>query len=218
MNKPTLRAVETDGKPTDDNAIPKPPGFDLERYRSKRAKTIDGVATLRGMLPVYKLAAAKDFVRLHPDEDRYWTPELCFVNVPTEGIKEGTLHLIDEDIAERFLPAASIQRYRLALASKPYDKFFLCMVPSQNLDNNWNSTALMACQQAKQKWTQAHSRKAENVDAYKINYARDPDAFPDIGWPSVSLGTLIETTFAGRLVNDENHPALRRLIGARQEI
>jgi hypothetical protein len=201
-----------------DPTIKKPPSFDLDRYRSKRTKTIEGVETLRGILPVHKLSAAKDFVRLHPDEERYWSPELCFVNVPTEGIKEGTLHLIDEDLAERFLPSASILRFRLALASKPYDKFFLCMVPSQNLDNNWNSTSLMACRKAQTQWTQALSRKEENIEAYKINFARDHDAFPEVNWPSVSLGTLIETTFAGRMVNEENHPALRRLIGARQEI
>ena len=35
-----------------------------------------------------------------------------------------------------------IKRQRLALASKPHDVFFLCIVPSQNLDNSWNATAL----------------------------------------------------------------------------
>ena len=38
-------------------------------------------------------------MRLHPDEDAYWSPELCFVNVPIKGQKRDTLHLIDEELA-----------------------------------------------------------------------------------------------------------------------
>jgi hypothetical protein len=201
----------------DDKKIPKPEGFDLDRFKSKRTKTIAGVETLRGILPVHKLAAAKDFVRTHPD-DAYWSDELCFVNVPTEGVKEGTLHLIDEDVAEKFLPSARIERYRLALATKPYDKFFLCTVPSQNMDNNWNATSATACDKAKTNWTMATSRKEENIDAYKIGFAVDNDAFPVPKWPTITFNVLLETTFAGRTILDENHPALKRLIGARQDV
>ena len=56
------------------------------------------------------------------------------MNVPTKGQKHDTLHLIEEELAMRFLPSARILRMRLALATKPYDVFFLCQVPSQNLD------------------------------------------------------------------------------------
>lgn len=42
----------------------------------------------------------------------------------------------------------------LACTTKPYDAFFLCQVPSVNLDNDWNSTALKACVQAKTHWGQ----------------------------------------------------------------
>ena len=36
---------------------------------------------------------------------KYWSPELCFVNVPIKGQKRDTLHLIDEDLAMRYLPS-----------------------------------------------------------------------------------------------------------------
>ena len=72
-------------------------------------------------------------MRLHPDEETYWSHELCFVNVPIKGQKRDTLHLIDEDLAMRYLPSGKIQRFRLALATKPFDVFFLCHVPSRNL-------------------------------------------------------------------------------------
>jgi hypothetical protein len=174
------------------------------------------VETLQTALPIDSIAQAKDFVRLHPDEENYWSDELCFVNVPVKGQKRDTLHLIDEELAMRFLPSAKILRFRLALASKPYDTFFLCRVPTRNLDNGFNSTSLAGCEQAKHLWTQVTSRKEEGVESYKVDKAKDPDAFPEPKWPTQSLDELIGSTFDGRMITSEDHPALLRLIGARQ--
>ena len=85
--------------------IAKPSTFSLEKFKSKRAATVANVETLQTGLPHHNIAQAKDFVRLHPDEETYWSPELCFVNVPIKGQKRDTLHLIDEDLAMRYLPA-----------------------------------------------------------------------------------------------------------------
>ena len=118
----------------------------------------------------------------------------------------------------QYLPAKRIKRHRLALASKPHDNFFLCIVPSQNLDNSWNATALKACEKAKTLWVQVSSRKEEGVEGYKIDLARDPDAFPDPKWPSRTLEELIEITFRSVTIETDDHPALLRLIGARQNL
>ena len=111
--------------------IPKPSGFSLEGFRSTAADTVAGVEALQTGLPVHSIAAAKDFVRLHPNEAEYWSPELCFVQVPIQGQKGDTLHLINEKLAMKYLPSARIQRFRLALASKPGDVFFLAIVPTR---------------------------------------------------------------------------------------
>ncbi len=71
---------------------------------------------------------------------------------------------------------------------------------------------------AKTSWVQATSRKDEGVDSYKIDHARDQDAFPPPKWPTQSLSELISVTFAGRMIDTEDHPALLRLIGAKQRI
>lgn len=197
-------------------SIAKPEGFDLDKFKSKRAAAAANVETLLTALPHHSIAQAKDFVRLHPHEENYWSSELCFVNVPIKGSKRDTLHLIVEDIAMRFLPSAKILRFRLALATKPYDVFFLCQVPTQNRDNTFNASNIAACEQAKMLWVLVTSRKEEGVDAYKVDHARDPDAFPEPRWPTQSLKNLIESTFAGRMIEGEDHPGLLRLIGARQ--
>jgi hypothetical protein len=46
--------------------------------------------------------------------------------------------------------------------------------------------------------------------------ARHHDAFPEPKWPTQTLDELIEKTFAGRMVDREDHPALLRLVGAKQ--
>jgi hypothetical protein len=190
--------------------------FSLDRFKSKHGATLANVETLLTALPHGSISQAKDFVRLHPDEEKYWSPELCFVNVPVKGQKRDTLHLIDEELAMRFLPSARILRFRLALASKPNDAFFLCEVPSQNLDNSWNSSNLDACQQAKSFWIQATSRRDEGVDGYKVDFARDADAFAPPQWPKQSLNQIIGATFNGNLtILSETHAGLLRLIGAK---
>jgi hypothetical protein len=204
----------------EENSVPiaKPGEFNLDKFKAKRAAAVANVETLPSALPVHNMAAAKDFVRVHQDEEKYWSDELCFVEVPIKGQKHNTLHLIDEDLALQFLEAGEIKRFRLALATKPGDVFFLCGVPTQNLDNAWNISNLEACEKAKTLWTKATSRKGEGVEGYKITYARDPQSFSDPKWPTQSLGELIARAFAGRMIEAEEHPALLRKIGAKQSL
>ena len=89
---------------------------------------------------------------------------------------------------------------------------------TRNLDNLWNATNLEACEKAMTQWTMVSSRKDEGVENYKVTMAKDLDAFPEPKWPAQSLTTLIERTFVGRIITTANHPALLRLIGAKQSM
>lgn len=197
-----------------DRPIPKPEKFALSKFKSSRAATIANVVTLQSALPVHSLAQAKDFVRLHPTE---WTDELCFVNVPIKGAPRDTKHLILEDLAQKFLSSRQIIRHRLALATKPLDRFFLCEVPSMNLDNTWVASNLQACETAKTQWTMAISRKDGGVDSYLVKLADDQDAFPLPNFGSQSIDELIAFSFAGRMIETPDHPGLLRLRGRKVE-
>lgn len=208
-------ATETSTAP----GIAKPAAFDLNRFKSKRGSTPASIGTLLTGLPHYPISDARDFVRLHPNEDEFWSFELCFVSIPVKGEKRDLLHLIDDDIAGAYLPPKKVQRFRLALGTKPHDVFFLAHVPTQNLDNSWNATNLDACEKAKLRWVQATSLKAEGIDKYKINYTKDEDPFPEPRWPTQTLAELITVTFAdGRMIDREDHPGLLRLLGAKQSL
>ena len=189
----------------------------LERFRSKTPTELANVETLLEALPVHSIAQAKDFVRLQPQDE--WTFELGFVNVPVKGQKRDTLHLIDETVAHaNGVDGGRLIRHRLALGSKPHGVFFLCVVPSQNIDNPWVSSNISACDRAVDAWVSVASRRAENKEGYKCTYARDADAFPAVIWPQQSVWQLIEISFAGRMIMDahvagQGAEALARLTG-----
>jgi hypothetical protein len=86
MSKPTLRDVNADSNAEPEvTSIKKPEDKpSLDKFKSKKEPTAK-VATLPTDLPILKIADAKDYVRLHPDVDNYWSAELCFVNVPIKG-------------------------------------------------------------------------------------------------------------------------------------
>jgi hypothetical protein len=176
-----LQAVEKTEAPEENGTpltIAKPSGgFDLNKFKSKQSASIANIETLPTSLPVHNMAAAKDFVMVHWDEVNYWSDELCFVSVPIKGQKHNTLHLITEDLALQFLEAGEVLRFRLALATKPGDVFFLCEVPTQNLDNSWNVSNLDGCEQAKALWTKAVSRKAKVSKAIRLASPATPKVF-----------------------------------------
>ena len=138
--------------------------------------------------------------------------------MPIKGQKGNTLHLINEELALRYLPNTRIQRFRLALATKPHDNFFLCHVPSDNLDNLWNQDNLDACEKAKTAWVIAISKRKEGGEGYRTSFAQDPDFAPQPNWPPQSIDELIHKTFADYMIQTADHPGLLRLIGAKPKL
>jgi hypothetical protein len=77
---------------------------------------------------------------------------------------------------------------------------------------------LEACEKAKTFWTKVTSRKSEGVENYKITFARDLDSFSDPQWPTQSIGELIARSFADRMIETDDHPALLRKVGGKQSL
>jgi hypothetical protein len=219
MTEPAKKMAPESSNEDESVSIPKPEAKDWSQFKSTRSKA--SVKALPTALTIKKISDARDFVRLHendapPEEGGYWSEELCFVLVPIKGQKEGKLHIIREDLAEKCLPRAQILRFRLALACDPDGRRFLCKVPSQNLDNKWNKSNLEACQHAKTKWTKATS-KDDGSEEYEISFPRDASAFADPEWPEQGFYELMGPTFEGGLsIMSEDHPSLLRLIGKKQ--
>ena len=187
-NKPTKASTPTKAakpiaadKPEDltekVTPIKKPSSFSLDKFKSKRAAAIANVETLLGRAAApQRLQEAKDFVRLHPDEENYWSPELCFVDVPIKGAEER--HAApDRRRTRAALPAGGkIKRFRLALATQAATTCSSSATcPSTNLDNSWNADqhrGLRAGQGALGQADQPHRMKASS--GYKIDFAPRP--------------------------------------------
>jgi hypothetical protein len=206
-------------KPTADiKPFPKPVNSFSARFKSKNAPSISGVATLLSALPIIKIGDVGDWTRLHPTVEEYWSDELCFVSVPVKGVNKPQLQIINDDLAVQYLSSKQIIRQRLALGAKPHDIFFLCLVPSRNMDNPWNATAFEACEKATTHWIQALSRKKEGVDGYLTKFSHDVNAFDEPNWPARTFDELLEATLKGFHIEDEKHPGLVRLIGGKQNL
>jgi hypothetical protein len=186
--------------------------FSLNKFKSN-APLLPGVSALLSALPILKLSEVGDYFRLYPHENLYWTDELYFVSVPIKGAKKDQLHLIDKNIATKYLEPKKILKFRLALATKPYDIFFLARVPTRNLDNSWNESCFKACVESKVKWIEVFSRKEEGYDDYRIKPAIDQNFVPAPTWPTQTMEELLEPTFAGKAIETDDNPALYRLIG-----
>jgi hypothetical protein len=214
VEKPEAETPEAEAPVT----IAKPGVFSLKKFQTTGPASPANVKTLLPPLPIRSLKEVGDYVRLHPDEANYWSSELCFVNVPVKGSKRDNLHIIDEELAKRYLPSAQIKRMRLALGATPNGVFFLCEVPTQNLDNPWNKTMLDCCESAKTLWTRADSRHAEGLEGYIKKTSEDKDFAPEPDWPTKSLDEIVGFSLEGRIIEDANHPGLLRLLGKKQQM
>jgi hypothetical protein len=158
-----VNAPPSEPEPDPPVTVEKPAGSKLDRFKSTRTAAPAGVKTLLGPMPVLKLSEAKDFVMVHPDP-AYWSSELCFVSVPVQGVKNNVNHLGFEDVLMSVVSDDEVERHALALASKPCGVFFLAIIPTQNLENTWNETALEGATKAKAGWVKVVSRRKEGVD------------------------------------------------------
>jgi hypothetical protein len=179
------------------------------------------VETVITALPCFKIADARDWVRVSP-LPHHLSEVVAAINVPIIGQKRDTLHLIMPDLISQ-LDRNDIQYMRLILASKPYDRFCLIQMPAQNLDNVWNRNALAACTMAKAKWVRAVSKKKDGEDGYRIIITKKESdgrgsPFPLPKWPKEDIDALIEITFEGRTIDTPEHPAWRYLVGDDQII
>ena len=201
MAKPKLETIET--TPPVEEAAPaekaspivKPDGFSLDKFKAKHTGDSES-QPYRRVSRTTSSRTPRTSCGCTRMKIEYWSDDLCFVNVPVKGMKEGTAAPYRRgDRPAIICHAGKPIHYRLALATKPFDIFFLCHIPTRNLDNKYNATTLRACEQAKTMWVQLTSMKHQGIEDYEITPCSHLDAVPQPKWPSQSLGELIDKAF-----------------------
>jgi hypothetical protein len=172
------------------------------------------------VLPMVPLGAIGDLFLLHPDPE-FTSKEGAFINVPTEGSKESTLHWIDSRLVKKYLQLQGKAKwFRITLGTRPDNHFFLLMSNSRNLTNKYNETALPIITQAKSGvWTTVTTDtvkgiyvrgEAENNEKFSKSH---PTNWQHFG--TYDLDEFFDAAIGGRLIQmeDEFGPEMDRLLG-----
>ena len=212
---------KTDNRPTSTSGIPKPEAFDLEEFKSTHSDGMPGVDIKPAALDILNVGEVGDYFRASSNEDKHWSDPLCFVPVPVEGVRSGTLHLITQRLADQFLKAKQIERLRLVLATKPETgSFFLVKCPCINMDNQYNRTAADGLVKCKTQWMMASTLKDNKTGngRYHFEPAIHQDFVDEPVWLAQTINELVLITFEGRIIRTADDPALLRLRGMRLPI
>jgi hypothetical protein len=197
-------------------SIPKPEAFDLDEFKSTHADGMPGVDIKPAALDILRCGEVGDYFRVSPDENKHWSDPLCFVNVPIEGVRNGTLHLITQQLADKFLKHKQIKRMRLVLATKPETgSFFLVECPCINMDNQYNRTAADGLIKCKTEWMMASTLKDKKTGngRYHFERAGEQDFVDAPVWLDQTINELVLITFEGRIIRKADDPGLLRLRG-----
>jgi hypothetical protein len=77
--------------------------------------------------------------------------------------------------------------------------------------NDWHLSAAMAAEQAMKNWVRVRANMS--LRAYEIFLAENQKAIPDPEWPALSFQELCRIAFRDRLIDQADHPVIKRLRG-----
>lgn len=163
------------------------------------------VAKVLANVPVQKPDKAW-FVRTHPDAENYSLDVLVL-----ELKQEGEIYLIDPKLRDSLLDERCVSVMRLRLAVNRQGDIFVWPIRLPGVDgtpNSWNKSALEAADLASKSWVRLSANR--RVGAYDIAVA---SIFEDPRWPDKPFNEVLRIAFKGKVIDDLNHPVLRRLRG-----
>ncbi len=196
--------ITHDDPPEDDGQKSKPNPFDPARLRlsqrfSKGADVQRAIVTV----PVRK-PNPQEFFRVHPDEA--WRLETALIEIKADR----EMYLVDPGIWPLFPNECKPRTLYTTIDRRNVVTLWPVRLPDEKgrLDD-WNRSAHEAAQLAMQKWVRLSAN--QSLGAYDIDIASG--VFPDPVWPDITFQELLKIAFKGRLIEDLDHPVLRRLRG-----
>jgi hypothetical protein len=190
--------------PDDDGKDKKPNPFDPARLRlsqrfSKGADVQRAIVTV----PVRK-PNPQEFFRVHPDEA--WRLETALIEIKVDR----EMYLVDPGIWPLFPNECKPRTLYTTIDRRNVVTLWAPRLPDEKgrLDD-YNRSAHEAAQLAMQKWVRLSAN--QSLGAYDIDIASG--VFPDPVWPDITFQELLKIAFKGRLIEDLDHPVLRRLRG-----
>jgi hypothetical protein len=190
-----------------DAAAPPPPNFGerpdiFARLGEYAADQIEiGVEEAPVTLSVtFDKPGAQEWVRSHPDRER-----ILFLDCIRDA---GTKRLLVVNHALKPVIGHQIRRFRVTQAVASTGKLYLWPAPADGRMES-DRAHLNAQQASLTSWVRLEWR-----DDQKTYLGHTP--IGDLGepsWPDTPFGTIVNLALEGRMVDDDTHPFIRRLLG-----
>ena len=150
-----------------------------------------------------------EFFRINPDPEFIHDYPLLIVD---DG-KEKETYLVHPNM--RHLVEGDIQPHRLFVGINRHDTVFIWPVRLYSDDDksgggrSWSDSAQVCIERAKSLWVKIKGNRSSG--AYESTEAEGHWEEPK--WPEDSFRDLVEKAFKGRLVDQPDHPAIKKLKG-----
>lgn len=185
-------------------AKPKSIFANLDDLRLSVGEATWGATTeILSKVPVRK-PQRQEFVRVHPDESM----------MLAAAVYEDKLDREFYFVAPNMMSEMSGETVPviLVVAISRQNVVFLWPIKiagDSGLGSDWQETARIGCETAKSKWVRLAADMS--LGGYRI-WAAQGD-LPEPEWPKKPLNELLEIAFRGRVIDNEDHPIIKRLRG-----
>ncbi len=181
--------------------------YNLESLRlSQDFVSAVGGKKLTTTIPVKK-PLKEWFVRTHPDPD-FWL-QTAVVELKE---KQGEVYLVAPTLWPELSTEATFSPRLFATSISRQGVLFLWPMRLPGSDgraDEWNKSAMIAADEAKSHWVRVVANMS--LGAYDITVA--PARLPEPVWPDLPFQQIIKIAFRDRLIEDLDHPILKRLRG-----
>lgn len=187
----------------DDDHKPNP--FDPKRLRlSQRFAQGSDVRRALVTVPVRK-PSPQEFFRVHPDED--WRLDTALIEIKADR----EAYLVAPEIWPLFPNECKPRTLYTTIDRRNVITLWPVGLPDERgRTNDWHLSAHEAAELAAEKWVRLSADMG--LGAYRIDVAMGE--FPEPVWPiDVTFADLLRIGFKGKMIEDLEHPVLRRLRG-----
>jgi hypothetical protein len=205
-----------------DSQDPVPPKLAAVKPAADPTSVFDNLDALRKVAsPVIQKRGILANVKVGtPDSDGYFRvhtdPSLTLsVGVfKLKGDKDRTVYYVTPDMESHPIVVPRLRRVLLVPTfSWPLREIGLWPVPldTEGAGGPWWESARTAYETAKTQWTQMVADDGH----YKVSIAEgtDGNSIPEPEWPPFTLNELLKLGFKSKIINDEDHPVMKRLRG-----
>jgi hypothetical protein len=185
------------------------PFADLANIRvDQNFATTPGVKDLLTLVPVRR-PGKQEFFRVNPDP-RYRV--LAAVLIDEENSDKETFLLMG-GIHTQLPGEFKLVNLRLTVSLQGTIAIWPVTIPGYNGErpNSWHLSAENAALQAETQWIRMRAVKA--AGGYQLTVADGAFAQHEPRWPTVPFGELLRVAFAGKCIDNLQHPLVQRLFG-----